>query len=143
MICTWCARDHGRNAPAGPEGCLVGVLLVCGGRNYRDADNVHRVLNAMARRMEILAVRHGGAWGADRLAGMWAERSGIPVQVYPATWKPDGPDGPTDKGAGPKRNQEMIDAGGIVAAVAFPGAAGTADMVRRLKAAGVPVWEVR
>lgn len=137
--CSWCARVH----KPGPEHCMSGVLLVCGGRRYGDGDRVRAVLDRTADRVEILAVRHGGAFGADKLAGMWAEENGYPVQVYPADWNRYG------KGAGPIRNQAMVDAhdpavpsSRVVAVVAFPGGEGTADMVRRARAAGIPVWEV-
>lgn len=43
------------------------------------------------------------------------------------------------KAAGPIRNQRMLDEGKPDLVVAFPGGRGTADMVRRAKAAGVPV----
>ncbi len=137
--CSWCARVH----KPGPENCMAGVLLVCGGRSYGDAGRVCAVLDRVAERVEILAVRHGGASGADSLAGEWAEPNGYPVQVYPADWAKHGAK------AGPLRNQAMIDAHNpeiptsrVVAVVAFPGGAGTADMVRRARAAGLPVWEV-
>jgi len=130
--CAWCARQH----KPGPEFCLTGVLLVCGGRDFDNAERAFAVLNRTAERVEITAVRHGGARGADNLAGLWASEHGYPEQVYPAEWATKG------KGAGPIRNQAMIDAGGVVAVVALPGGPGTADMVRRARAAGLPVWEV-
>lgn len=46
------------------------------------------------------------------------------------------------KAAGPIRNQHMIDTAKPDLVVSFPGGAGTADMVRRAKAAGVRVIEV-
>ena len=123
---------------------MTGVLLVCGGRSYADAARLVRVLDRVAERVEILAVRHGGARGADMLAGAWAESNGYTVQVYPADWERHG------ARAGPIRNQAMLDAHNpeiptsrVVAVVAFPGGAGTADMVRRAKADRLPLWEVR
>ncbi len=130
--CAWCARQH----KPGPEFCLTGTLLVCGGRHFDSAERAFAVLNRTAERVEITAVRHGGARGADSLAGLWATEHGYPEQVYPADWARLG------AGAGPIRNQAMIDAGGVVAVVALPGGPGTADMVRRARAAGLPVWEV-
>ena len=46
------------------------------------------------------------------------------------------------RAAGARRNGEMLAEGGVVAVVAFPGGSGTADMVRRARRAGLPVWEV-
>ena len=131
--CSWCAREH----DGGPERCLVGVLLVCGGRDYADRERVWRVLDRTARRVEILAVRHGDADGADRFAGEWARERGYSEQRRPADWASHG------KSAGPRRNLAMLAEGGVVAVVAFPGGSGTAHMVREAKRAGLPVWEVR
>jgi hypothetical protein len=41
--------------------------------------------------------------------------------------------------AGPKRNQRMLDEYSPEFGVAFPGGRGTADMIRRLRAASVPL----
>ena len=124
--CSWCARTH----KPGPENCLSGVLLVCGGRRYGDGDRVRAVLDRTAERVEILAVRHGDAFGADKLAGKWAEENGYEVQSY------KNPQTRIDA------HVEGLGASSVVAVVAFPGGEGTADMVRRARAAGLPVWEV-
>lgn len=89
--------------------------------------------------MEITALRHGGARGADTLAGQWARARGIPEEARPANWELHG------RSAGYQRYQRsaaMLAEGGVVRAVAFPGGKGTALMVALLKAAGIPVWEV-
>ncbi len=131
--CPWCARTH----DGGPESCLVGVLLVCGGRGYNDRERVWQVLDRTAKRVEILAVRHGAAKGADALAGEWARDRGYVEQPRPADWSTHG------RSAGPKRNASMLDEGGVVAVVAFPGGTGTEHMVTLARAAGLPVWDVK
>lgn len=94
-------------------------------------------LDRVAKRMDITAVRHGDARGADKLADDWAIIESIPVERMPADWKGNG------GAAGPIRNSEMLKREPVpVAAVAFPGGTGTADMVKKCKRAGVPVWEV-
>ena len=95
------------------------------------------MLDRVADRVEVAAVRHGCARGADTLAGEWARERGIPEQRYLADWQAHG------KGAGPRRNQAMLDAADVACVVAFPGGVGTADMVRRARAAGLLVWEVK
>jgi hypothetical protein len=115
----------------------VGTVLVCGGRGYRDRERVFAELNALDRRHGLTALIHGGASGADTLAGMWAREWGLTVWVYPAEWAKHG------KAAGPIRNQDMIDRGKPDLVVAFPGGKGTADMVRRARAANIPTIEVR
>lgn len=72
----------------------------------------------------------------DRLAHDWALAVKVKGATYCANWTRDG------KAAGPIRNQRMIDEGKPDLVVAFPGGRGTADMVRRAKAAGVKVMEV-
>ena len=79
---------------------------------------------------------HGAARGADEGAARWAKSEGIASRAYPANWRKHG------KAAGPIRNQQMLDDGRPDFVVAFPGGRGTADMVRRAHAAGVPVYEV-
>lgn len=83
-----------------------------------------------------LTVVHGGANGADRMAGKLAEAMCWPVVVFPAHWESYG------RAAGPIRNQEMLDKGKPDFAIAahrnLSTSKGTADMVRRLERAGVP-----
>ena len=80
-------------------------------------------------------VIEGGARGADRLARLWARARGIHVATVDALWDY------YDNGAGPIRNQAMLQLRPDVV-VAFPGGTGTADMVKRAKAAGIQVIEV-
>ena len=47
------------------------------------------------------------------------------------------------KGAGPIRNQRMLDAGQPDLVVAFEGGRGTADMITRTKRAGIEILEPR
>lgn len=115
-------------------------LIVCGGRDYDDAACVRRVLNGLAadRGSLPLVLRHGGATGADTLADFWASARGVTRAAYPANFYPNGR---LDRSAGPRRNAAMLAAGADLV-VAFPGGSGTADMIRRAKAKGVPVIEV-
>lgn len=71
--------------------------------------------------------------GADALAHHCAAEKGFEVHMYRADWKLLG------RKAGPMRNQAMLDHGKPDLVLAFPGSRGTADMVRRATAAGVPV----
>lgn len=111
------------------------TLIVCGGRDYNNSRAVYDALDYIrAHRGCITLIRTGGARGADRLAEDWAEQNNVPVDVHEADWETHG------KAAGPIRNQAMADLGAD-GLVAFPGGRGTADMVRRAIAAGIPVWE--
>lgn len=111
-------------------------ILVCGGRDYSDYNRVANALGSIHRKYPIKRLIHGGCRGADSLAGEWAKKNGVVEEVFLALWKRDG------KAAGPIRNQRMLEKGAPDAAVAFKGGRGTEDMVMRLKAAGIPVWEV-
>lgn len=108
-------------------------MIVCGGRDWMDGVRTFAALDAAHARRPINLVVHGGARGADTLAGTWAQKRGVPVQVHPAEWQQLGAK------AGPLRNQAMADAGAD-GCTAFPGGRGTADMCRRAESAGIPVW---
>lgn len=112
-------------------------LVVTGGRNFDDAVRVSFALSAVHRKHGITLLIEGGARGADRLCAEWAKRVGVPCKTFPADWGGHG------KAAGHLRNQQMIDEGKPDAAVAFPGGRGTADMVRRINKAGIPLWDLR
>lgn len=75
---------------------------------------------------------HGAARGADTLAAEWAAARGVTAEAYPANWDLHG------RSAGPIRNRRMLRKGKPDVVIAFPGGAGTADMIRQAKAAGVP-----
>lgn len=111
------------------EKLTVGVT---GGRTYNDFYNVQRSLTKVDKTFEITVV-HGDAPGADSLARVWCERTGTPERRYAADWGKHG------AAAGPIRNQQMVDEGGIQLLLAFPGGPGTADMIARCRAAGIPV----
>jgi predicted Rossmann-fold nucleotide-binding protein len=110
------------------------LVLVCGGRDFKDFKTVARVL-AQCLPHRPTHVLTGGCRGADKLAQQWALIADIPSSTYAADWDRYG------KSAGPRRNQAMLDDCHPDLVVAFPGGRGTADMVRRAKIEGVPVFE--
>ena len=111
-------------------------VLVFGGRDFHDAEAMESTLRRHLQPEDVIV--HGGARGADALAGDIAGRvMGHAVEVHPADWHKHG------KSAGPIRNQEMLDKGRpheVWAFVSKPlvDSRGTADMVKRARAAGVP-----
>lgn len=109
------------------------IALVCGGRDYRDKNEVFSVLDSM----DIDAIVHGGADGADRLAGEWAIFHKVPEIIVPAQW------GGYGKSAGPVRNQWMIDFTKVDTVIAFPGGRGTANMVKLAREAGLSLYVIR
>ena len=117
-------------------------VLVCGGRDYDDRDHIWNTLvDLHVSRGPITCIIHGCATGADSEGMIWAQcmaKGGQKIVHAPfqADWHTFG------KAAGPLRNQRMIDEGRPDLVVAFPGQRGTADMVRRAKAAGLEVIEI-
>lgn len=110
-------------------------VIVCGGRDYSDAERFDALMDGFLREFDITRVIQGGANGADRLALRWAWRRGIPCENFPADWAAHG------KAAGPIRNAQMLKEGRAEMVIAFPGGRGTADMIRQARAAGVEVVE--
>lgn len=123
-------------------------LLVCGSRTWNDIPRTDAALDAAHLERKITLLIEGGQatrdkqrqiiYGADWLAKQWAYAHGIPAATFRADWS-------IGKRAGPERNQRMIDMGKPDRVLAFPNGpagerSGTADMVRRAIAAGLPVW---
>ncbi len=106
-------------------------IIVTGGRKFADAAMVDRELSKLKPTLIVA----GGASGADMLAVDWAFKRKIPFIIINAQWKIHG------KAAGPIRNSRMI-AERPDLVVAFPGGGGTADCVRKARAAGIEVLEV-
>lgn len=118
-------------------------VLVCGGRDFKDGNRIMHELLKLAEDVPgeddrpIKTIIHGCCpTGADAIASALAVGHCIPEWRFPANWMGEG------KAAGPKRNQRMLEIGKPDVVLAFPGGRGTADMVRRAKAAGVRVIEV-
>lgn len=84
-----------------------------------------------------VVVIQGGATGADRIGADWAGCSECAMEEYRAEW------GRWGRAAGSLRNHRMLSEGKPDIAVQFPGGRGTADMRRRLQAAGIPIIEYR
>ena len=110
-------------------------VLVCGGRDYSDRSSLFAALDLIKAATSQMTVIQGGASGADALAREWCKREpSIHMVNEPADWRAHG------RAAGPIRNQRMLEHKPDIV-IAFAGGRGTADMVRRAKAAGVPVVE--
>lgn len=106
-------------------------VLVCGSRYWTDESSIRRELEKLPIDTEIV---HGGARGADSIAGKIAKELGLKVTVFPAQWDLHG------KSAGYIRNQQMLDYDpDLVLAFAkdLTVSRGTGDMVRRSRQAKV------
>lgn len=117
-------------------------VLVTGGRDFDDIDSMREVLGFLAKFYgDALRVIHGGAKGADSLAGRVCNELNIPARSYPADWNKYG------KRAGFLRNEQMVenlkawraDHGHSVQVISFPGGPGTAHCSRTAEAADIMV----
>lgn len=116
-------------------------ILVCGSRTYPLDFIMPAILGAYRSEASELTIIEGGARGADSHASTWACVHGVDIVTYTAEWERHG------KAAGPIRNQEMLDRGKPDLVLAFVDkplaeSKGTADMVRRAEAAGVPTYVI-
>lgn len=110
-------------------------VLVCGGREYGDLPQVHKVLD----RIKPSVIIHGGARGADQCASLYALAKGIPFIMVPAQWTVN-----FGNSAGPIRNGWMIKhCSPIDLVVAFPGGKGTKNMISQAKRAGIEIKRVK
>lgn len=113
-------------------------ILVTGSRNWTDREVIRKALRdagqAAGRHPQGVVVVHGGARGADTIAGELAREFGCMVEVHPAEWTRYG------KAAGHRRNAKMVVAGADVC-LAFPlgESRGTRGCMRLAEAAGIPV----
>lgn len=80
---------------------------------------------------------HGDAPGADTIAARLAVAWGMEIEPHPAYWQQLG------RGAGPRRNTEMVAAGADVCLTfaTSTGSRGTLDCARKARAAGIPVHD--
>ena len=119
-------------------------ILICGGRDFDNLGLFNKAMQDVVNTFglnprEPFGSNHviieGGAKGADRMAGTFAEVHGWGLEVYPADWERYG------KSAGPIRNKQMLEEGKPDLVIAFPGGRGTANMKRLAEKAGVSLWE--
>lgn len=110
-------------------------VLVCGGRDFTNRAYVLLTLDKLHAQRPISDLIHGGASGADALAGEWAaHKRGIRRYISKPDWDRHG------KAAGPIRNAHMLTWKPDLV-VAFPGGKGTAHMVKIAREAGIEVIE--
>ena len=111
------------------------IIIVSGGRKYRNQTRVYKALDAVHAKRRITLLIQGFAQGADKLARAWAISRGVSFLDVPADWELYG------KAAGPIRNSIMVDhRPKPKLVIAFPGSRGTADLVRQAKKARIKVW---
>jgi hypothetical protein len=107
-------------------------VLVCGDRNWIEELPIRRELSKFSHGTVII---HGGASGADTIAGKVGRSLGFNVIVFPAQW------GKYGRAAGPIRNTQMLDEGNPTIVLAFhPNISlskGTKNMVSQARSRGI------
>lgn len=111
-------------------------VLVCGGRDYDDRDNVFYALDRLNAETPFRMIVEGAASGADTLAYEWAMTRAIACLRVPADWTSKG------RGAGAARNLKMLEMVKPDRIVAFPGGTGTANMISQGRSFGVKITEI-
>lgn len=108
--------------------------IVCGGRDFTDKERAFTWLDHYHKgSIKLDLVIHGGARGADTIAGQWAAERGVPVMMIPADWDRYG------VAAGPIRNAKMLERGEPHFVIAMPGGRGTRNMIEQAERLRVPV----
>lgn len=130
------------------------IVLVTGGRDFRDVALFVRTMNALYERLQFGTVVHGAcATGADAMVRPWvlgrvSTRGFGPmiIRPFPADWKTHVcrvdsrcRSRSTCRAAGPVRNQLMVDRACPGHCVAFHGGTGTEDCVARARKAGAEI----
>jgi hypothetical protein len=109
------------------------VIIVTGSRIWVEWGVVW---DALTHQQPTLVV-HGACHGSpDMMAEAWAKRRQVDYQGMPARW--DVPGKPRDRGAGPERNQRMLERFPGALVLAFPKgeARGTNDCIARARKLG-------
>lgn len=116
-------------------------VLVCGGRTWGvqlegkppgKTVGEQQMLFYSLHSRGITEVIHGGAPGADSVAGQWARANRVKETPVKADWQKFG------RAAGPIRNAEMLKLKPDLV-IALPGGKGTENMIKLSRAAGVKV----
>ena len=111
-------------------------VAVIGSRDFNDRKLLYETLTRNYDRIKL--VISGGARGADTLAVRWAEDYGVPYLVFPAMWH-NPFTGEHDKGAGFRRNRQIIEQADTVLAFWDGSSRGTAHSIDIATQLGKPV----
>lgn len=105
---------------------------IIGSRHITDF-NLTRALEGLT----ITEIISGGAAGVDTLAEEFAQSHGLPLTIFPADWKQQGPK------AGPLRNKQIVESCEQLLAVWDGSSKGTDTTIRMAQQAGKPVRVVK
>ncbi len=114
------------------------IVAIVGSRDFTD----YTLLKATLAKVKspITGIVSGGARGADALGGRYAREHEIPLTEFPAQWKRA--DGSTDRGAGMRRNTDIVNAAEALVAFWDGESRGTADSLNKAIERGIPKYIV-
>jgi hypothetical protein len=109
-------------------------ILVTGSRSWTDEEMIRNLLAAADRKEGPHTLVHGGARGADTVAGEIAQELGWTVEVHKADWERDG------RAAGILRNHKMVNLGAdLCLAFIKDNSKGASHCARLARLAGITV----
>lgn len=114
-------------------------LAVIGSRTFTDKERLYRILDNNYDRIGMIV--SGGAAGADTLAQEWAKDRGFPCVIYYARWRDL--EGNYDKGAGFRRNGQIIRQADKVLAIWDGVSGGTLNSMSIAEKLGKPITVVK
>jgi len=113
-------------------------IIIAGSRDIFSTQAATK-LTSMVEELKVLiapetisVVFSGVAEGVDYLGEKWAEKEGLPVQLFHADWNGLG------KRAGHERNKDMVTSADALICL-HNGSRGSADVIRQACAKGIPV----
>ncbi len=114
---------------------MIKRIVIAGSRHFQDYDffcaNVDTCLSKIRKEYTVVLLS-GHCSGIDTMAERYAKEHGLQLEIFPAEWDKYG------KGAGPKRNKQMVDAADY--AITFPsGGNGTKSLIALARKKGIPI----
>jgi predicted Rossmann fold nucleotide-binding protein DprA/Smf involved in DNA uptake len=110
-------------------------VAVIGSRTFQDKDRLYKILDKNKNKIKMIV--SGGAAGADSLANEWAKERGFPCLIFYPKWKTE--DGQHDRGAGFRRNFNIIQTADVVLAFWDKVSRGTKNSIEIAEKLGKPV----
>jgi hypothetical protein len=116
------------------------VLAVVGSRTFTDYAQFCSELDKLKNcEFDFSSLVSGGANGADKMAERYARERGIPIKILKPNWYPNGR---YDKGAGIRRNFDIINGASYVIAFWDGVSSGTNHSIKLAQKKGNPVKKI-
>lgn len=106
-------------------------IIIAGGRDFTNTGMAFSCLESLVNAGDVIISGH--ASGADTIGEFYAQKNGLPCELYPADWKKYG------KAAGPIRNEEMAKTADMLIAFWDGKSRGTKSMIGLAKKHGCRV----